>query len=341
MRRYAGKGKVQRVVLAALVVLLALGSLVGCGDTGDGEAGEAREDGAPTAGGESEAASSGVALEAASGVEEAYIRESLDHLTGVSPAPLDSGESKISERGSDEGRRAAAGYMKESFEEMGIPARIIEFPVDDGSGYNVEATLEGTGGGKHLWVSAHLDSVYNAGASDDASGLVSILSTAKALEEIGPEHTVHFVAYDLEEIGLIGSSHYVRSTVSDIREREGEDAIIGNLNSDMIGYDEGGYDAVLGACNQAGPIDDAVRQALEDIDSPIQLDEDCLKRSDHQNFWDAGYPAAILTDGTRYDGYPYYHRSGDTVDKLNIPYLHAMIQLTAATTALLASPNET
>ena len=337
MRWYAGKGKVERVVLAALVVLLALGSLVGCGGPGDGEA---WEDSAPTAGGGSEAASSGIALEAAAGVDEAYIRESLDHLTGISSAPLDGEETTISERGSDEGRRAAAGYMKESFEEMGIPTRRIEFSVDDGTGYNVEATVEGTEGGKHLWVTAHLDSVYNAGASDDASGLVSILSTAKVLEEIGPEYTVHFVAYDLEEIGLIGSSRYVRSTVSDVREREGEEAIIGNLNIDMIGYDEGAYDAVLGACNQAGPIDDAVRQALEDINSPIQLDEDCLKRSDHQNFWDAGYPAAILTDGTRYDGYPYYHRSGDTVDTLNIPYLHAMIQLTAATTALLASPNE-
>ncbi len=341
MRQYTGKSKVERVVLATLVVLLALGSLVGCGGPVDGEAGATRENGAPAAGVGPEAASSGVALEAASTVDEAYIRESLDHLTGISPAPLDGGETTISERGSDEGRRAAAEYMEESFEEIGILARIIEFPVDDGTGYNVEATVEGTGDGKHLWVTAHLDSAYNAGASDDASGLVSILSTAKALEEIGPEHTVHFVAYDLEEIGLIGSSRYVRSTVGDIREREGEEAIIGNLNSDMIGYDEGGYDAVLGACNRAGPIDDAVRQALEDIDSPIQLDEDCLKRSDHQNFWDAGYPAAILTDGTRYDGYPYYHRSSDTVDKLNIPYLHAMIQLTAATTALLASPNET
>jgi hypothetical protein len=339
VRRYANKSKVERVVLAALVVLLALGSLVGCG--GAGEVGEAQEDGAPTTGVGSEAVSSGVALKAASGVDEAYIRESLDHLTGVSPAPLDGGETMISERGSDKGRRAAAEYMKESFEDIGIPARVIEFPVDDGTGYNVEATVEGTEGDKHLWVTAHLDSVYNAGASDDASGLVSLLSTARALEEIGPEYTVHFVAYDLEEIGLIGSSRYVRSTVSDVRKREGEEAIIGNLHSDMIGYDEGGYDAVLGACNRAGPIDDAVRQALKDIDSPIQLDEDCLKRSDHQNFWDAGYPAAILTDGTRYDGYPYYHRSSDTVDKLNIPYLQAMIQLTAATTALLASPNET
>ena len=320
------------------MVLLVCVSIMGCGGGGEIPENVAQGSGEETALG---SASSGIAREAANEVDEDLIRANLDYLTGVSPAPLNSGgEITISERGSEEGRRATAGYMEEAFEEMGIPARILEFPVDDGSGYNVEATVEGTGGGKQLWVSAHLDSVYNAGASDDASGLVALLSTAKALKQIEPEHTVHLVAYDLEEVGLIGSSRYVRSTVSEVRESEGEEAIIGNLNIDMIGYDEGGFDAVLGACNRAGPIDDAIRRATEDIGSPVKLDEDCLKRSDHQNFWDAGYPAAVLTDGTRYDDYPYYHRSSDTVDKLNIPYLRAMIELTTATTALLASPNE-
>src|SRR3712207_7087493 len=51
-------------------------------------------------------------------------------------------EVTISERGSESGRQAAAQYMKESFNAMGIPARIIEFDVDDGRGFNVEATLE-------------------------------------------------------------------------------------------------------------------------------------------------------------------------------------------------------
>lgn len=320
------------------MVLLICVSIMGCGGGGETPENVAQGSGEETGSG---SASSGIAREAADEVDEDFIRANLDYLTGVSPAPLKSGaETTISERGSEEGRRATAGYMEEAFEEMGIPASILEFPVDGGSGYNVEATVEGTGGSKHLWVSAHLDSVYNAGASDDASGLVALLSTAKALKQIEPEHTVHLVAYDLEEVGLIGSSRYVRSTVSEVRKSEGEEAIIGNLNIDMIGYDEGGFDAVLGACNRAGPIDDAIRRATDDIGSPVKLDEDCLKRSDHQNFWDAGYSAAVLTDGTRYDGYPYYHRSSDTVDKLNIPYLRAMIELTVATTALLASPNE-
>ena len=283
-----------------------------------------------------------VARDAAASIDEASIQVSLAHLTGVSPAPLAGGEVTIAERGSEEGRGAAARYMKESFEAAGVPARVIEFDIDDRRGFNVEATLQGTlgeaEGGKHLWVTAHLDSVYNAGASDDASGLVSLLEIAKALRQVEPEHTVHFVAYDLEEIGLYGSRHYVRSVVSDIGRREGEGAILGNINSDMVGYDKGRFEAVMGSCNQSGPLDEAVLQALRIIESPLNLTDDCLARSDHQNFWDAGYPALILTDGTKYDSYPWYHESGDTVDKLNISYLQAMIQLTAASTALLAVP---
>ena len=326
--------------VARLVFMLTLGALLaGCGGSEQGGA----ADNSPSAAARpveetsgTEPARSGVA-EAAAEIDEAAIRTNLDHLTGVSPAPLADGEVNIAERGSEEGRRATAEYLKESFEAAGIPARIIEFALDDRRGFNVEATLRGTEGEKHLWVTAHLDSVYNAGASDDASGLVSILLTAKALQQLEPEHTIHFVAYDLEEIGLYGSSRYVDTVVNEVREREGEEAIIGNINIDMIGYDEGDFRAVIGTCNQAGSLDDAVLRAREEIDSPTDLDDDCLARSDHQNFWDAGYPAVILTDGTKYDDYPWYHETGDTVDKLNIPYLRAMIQLTAASTALLAA----
>ena len=325
---------------ARLILVLALGALLaGCGDREEKEAGNTSNAATqPTGETSIVEPAPGVANAAATDIDEASIRTDLAHLTGDSPAPLADGTITITERGSERGRRAAAEYMKESFEAMGIPARVIEFTLDDKHGFNVEATLQGTEGKKHLWVTAHLDSVYNAGASDDASGLVSILLTARALKQVNPKHTIHFVAYDLEEIGLYGSSRYVDSIVSDIREREGEAAIIGNINSDMVGYDEGRYEAVMGTCNQAGPLDEAVLRASEMIDSPLDLKDDCLARSDHQNFWDAGFPALVLTDGTKYDAYPWYHKSGDTVDKLNIPYLRSMIQLTAASTALLALP---
>ena len=299
------------IVAFAIMVVMA-----GCGNSEEGASAEPETTKQPAEEFSVAEPSPKVAEAAAAGIDEASIRESLAHLTGESPAPLAGGPVTIEERGSEEGRRAAAEYILSSFEAMGIPARVLEFDLDDESGFNVEATLEGTSGGKHLWVTAHLDSVYNAGASDDASGLVSILMSARALKQLNPEHTVHFVAYDLEEVGLVGSSRYVKSVVSDVLRQEGE--------------------GVMGTCNQAGPIDDAILRASEIIDSPLDVGDDCLRRSDHEHFWNAGLPAVIMTDSTKYDGYPWYHKATDTIDKLNLPYLSSVIQLNAAATALLA-----
>jgi hypothetical protein len=337
------RAKVRRKALVALglsLVFALVALLASCGASKDEEPGNAPNTPAQSikeASGKGPA--SNAAQAAAASIDEPSIRENLSHLTGASPAPLASGPTTIAERGSEDGRRAAAQYMKESFEEAGVPARILEFTYGSRRGFNVEGTLEGTEGEKHLWITAHLDSFYNAGANDDASGLVSILSSAKALKRLNPKHTIHLVAYDLEEVGLVGSALYVGSTVSDIREQQGDRAIIGNIHSDMVGYDERGeFEAVMGTCGQAGPIDEALLRASETVDSPIQLREDCLGRSDHEHFWEAGLPAAILTDGTKYDGYPWYHEPGDTMDKVNIPYLRSTIQLSAAAAALLAAP---
>ena len=329
----------RRGITALLAVFLvsALGALLGCGPEDEG-AGNAPSPTAQTTEETSSVEPPDIAEAVSDEIEESSIRAHLSHLTGASPAPLEGGAITIAERGSEKGRRAAAYYMEQSFEQVGIPARILEFTSDYGRGFNVEATLEGTGGEKHLWVTAHLDSVGNAGANDNASGLTLLLMTAKALEHLELEHTVHFVAYDLEEVGLVGSSVYVRNTVTTIRDRDGDRAIIGNINSDMIGYEPDAFDAVTGTCNRAGPIDDAFLQASEMLDSRIELREVCLGRSDHQHFWDAGLPAAVLTDGSVYDGYPCYHEPCDTIDKLNLAYLRSAIRPTAATTALLATP---
>jgi hypothetical protein len=346
-------------VLAVLILLCVLGfmtSLVGCTPETRGGSnapnstrseqatrstttGSAEETTARPAEETSNAKPPPVTEAAAADIEESSIRTHLSYLTGASRAPLEGGAVTIDERGSVEGRRAAAEYIEESFEEIGIPARILEFYSGNMRGFNVEATLKGNGGEKHLWVTAHLDSVSVPGANDNASGLVSILLTARALKQLHPEHTVHFVAYDLEEVGYIGSSRYVESVVSAVREREGERAIIGNINSDMIGYEPDVFDALVGTCDQAGTIDDALQRASKEIDSPIYLSDICLGRSDHIRFWEAGLPAAVLVEGAGYDGYPWYHQPDDTVDKLNIAYLRSIIQLTAAATALLAAPD--
>ena len=273
-------------------------------------------------------------------IDEASIREHLSHLTGASPAPLEGAPTTIAERESWEGRLAAARYMEQSFEEMGLPARILEFTSEEGSGYNVEATLHGSGGEKHLWVTAHLDSVGNAGANDNASGLTLLLMTARVLKHLELKHTVHFVAYDLEERGLVGSNDYVSTVVDSVQEREGRGAIIGNVNTDMVGYEENEWNAFIETCDLSGSLDEALTQAAKAIDPPVALGEGCPEglegRSDQVSFREAGLPAVFLIDGAKADNYPCYHERCDTMDKLNVAYLQAMIRIVATASALLA-----
>ena len=275
-------------------------------------------------------------------IGEASVRQHLEHLTGEAPVSLEGGkETTISERGSEKGRKAAAEYMEVSFEEAGIPARILEFTSGADRGYNVEATLKGSEGEKHLWVTAHMDSVGNAGANDNASGLVMLLLTARALkQQLELEHTVHFVAYDLEEVGLVGSNRYVYTEVASVREREGEEAIIGNINADMVGYEENNFNAFIETCDQAGSLDEALTQASRTIDPSVALEEGCPQRiagrSDHAPFRDLGFPAVLVVDGAKFDQYPCYHKPCDTADKVNVAYQRTMIRLVATASALLA-----
>ena len=98
-----------------------------------------------------------VAKAVAPEIDEASVREHLEHLTGEAPVSLEgSKKTTISERGGEKGRKAAAEYMQASFEEAGVPARILEFTSGADRGYNVEATLKGSEGKKHLWVTAPL-----------------------------------------------------------------------------------------------------------------------------------------------------------------------------------------
>jgi hypothetical protein len=274
-------------------------------------------------------------------IDEASVRDHLEHLTGEAPVSLE-GRKKttITERGSEKGRKATAEYMEASFEEDGVPARILEFDSMAERGYNVEATLKGSEGEKHLWVTAHLDSVHNAGAEDNAGGLVMLLLTAKALEGFKMEHTVHLVAYDLEEIGLVGSIKYVWTEVLPLRESEGEEAIIGNINSDMIGYEENKFNAVISSCEPTGPLDEALVQASNAVDPALALKENCTSRlradSDHAEFLQEGLPAILVTDSAVFDEYPCYHKPCDTADKVNVSYLRSMTQLVATASAILA-----
>jgi Zn-dependent M28 family amino/carboxypeptidase len=139
---------------------------------------------------------------------------------------------------------------------------------------------------------------------------------------------------------LFGSFKYLRTEVLPLREREGEEAIIGNINADMIGYEENEFNAVVSSCKPTGPLDEALVQASKAVKPALALREDCTSRlraySDHAVFLDKGLPAVLLVDGAKWDGYPCYHKPCDTADKVNAAYLRTITQLVATASGLLA-----
>jgi hypothetical protein len=59
-----------------------------------------------------------------------------------------------------------------------------------------------------------------------------------------------------------------------------------------------------------------------------------VRLSDHSPFWDAGYPALMVTD-TSFFRNPHYHRSTDTLDTLNIAFMAKVCEgVTRAVAAL-------
>ena len=84
-------------------------------------------------------------------------------------------------------------------------------------------------------VGAHYDSVWRGpGAIDNATGVEGLVRVAERL--VGRKHprSLAFVAFGAEEIGLLGSKHYV----NELKARDGTARIVGMVNLDCIGRGE-------------------------------------------------------------------------------------------------------
>lgn len=115
--------------------------------------------------------------------------------------------------------------------------------------------------------SAHYDHLgrmgagtYFPGANDDASGTAMILDLARHFSqpENKPKHSIAFIGFGAEEIGILGSKHYVNNPLFDLSQ------IKFVLNMDIIGTGDEGITVVNGAVfedeyNQLVSINDRLR----------------------------------------------------------------------------------
>jgi hypothetical protein len=190
-------------------------------------------------------------------------------------------------------------------------------------GHNVGAMLPGSDpelSKEWIVVNAHYDHLgqkdgsYFPGADDNATGVAMLLEVAEAfaLAKQKPKRTILFVAFDLEESGLLGSMHFVVHPPLDIRQCKA------SITADMIGrsmvnlMDE--YVFALGMENSPG-----LRRLLDETAPPAGLQigrigADLIgTRSDYGPFRDRRVPFLFFSTGQHED----YHRKTDYPERVD------------------------
>jgi hypothetical protein len=114
----------------------------------------------------------------------------------------------------------------------GTPVRIaVDATVERRGIRNVIAETPGGSGERVVMAGGHLDSVVGGpGINDNGSGVAALIEAAEALGPRPPGARVRLAFWGAEELGLVGSRHYVRSLGGDDRRR-----IRAYLNLDMVG----------------------------------------------------------------------------------------------------------
>lgn len=179
------------------------------------------------------------------------------------------------------------------------------------------------------------------GANDNGTGVAAMLEIAQLLSQFDYDHELRFIAFDAEEIGLLGSRHHAHKAA-----RAGEN-IAAVINIDMVGFNWKA-DLVEAAIDDRSIwIADALAIANDwyDIGLTIRRSRDStFAGSDHKPFWDNDYRAVTLVesvtpwrDSQDYEANPFFHTSRDTIDKVNLQLTRKVTALVLVTVNSLAS----
>lgn len=250
-------------------------------------------------------------------------------------------------------------------EELGFDVALEAY----GSGVNVVGRLQGAlEPDVEIVVSAHYDHVEGCpGADDNASGVAGALEAARVLAEAQFGKTLVVACWDEEEEGKVGSEAFVAAAV--VAGTPIDVAVV----FEMIGYssDEPGSQVFPDGFELAFPAqiaevlandskgDFLAIVAGEDAHAAVaavehhtelagvsaialELPMDWLssdmiadfRRSDHDAFWQAGYPALMLTDTANYRYAAYHCMDGDDVpENLDTGFATAVIRGAVAAAA--------
>jgi aminopeptidase YwaD len=168
------------------------------------------------------------------------------------------------------------------------------------------------------------------GADDNASGVALVMALARAYAAAGgAPRTLVFAAFSGEELGLLGSSEYIRRPPVPI------DRTVLMVNLDMVGRLRGGR-LYVGGVDSGDSLRGMVTEAARDLSLALELTANPIGPSDHAAFYLAGSPVLFFFTG----GHADYHRPSDTWDRINAAGLTTVGALVARIVSTVAAGPE-
>ena len=227
----------------------------------------------------------------------------------------------------------------------GSPAIRQSFPVewnfDDHdstfTGENIICRMEADGSSSGVFlVTAHFDAIASRsfygewdsmwvhaeapGADDNATGVAAVMEAARLLSNVDLPFDVEFVLFSGEELGRLGSIHYVSLCDADCADEH-----LGMINADMIGYSGNGTGAALMSDFRSGWLAEMIIDyaAMNDPSFEVRLIKPGPSTGITQSFWEREeerLPAVTFAEPLGERGsieYPDYHTVDDLIENVD------------------------
>jgi len=238
-----------------------------------------------------------------------------------------------------------ARYIENELVSVGFVVQRDELLFRGKSYFNIIATPSGLES-REDWVlmGAHYDAVEDSpGADDNASGVAVMLEVAR---RVGPRKGMKFVAFTLEEPQpysiqfLIGSRHFVErmksmgqayravlilESVGYVSHEPGSQLLPPFVKAPRVGDFIGVVGNKKAESIMAG-FKESARLHVPELKVVTHMTHARgflvpeTRFSDHAPFWDAGYPAVMITDTAMFRN-PNYHTPFDTSETLSADFM--------------------
>ena len=157
-------------------------------------------------------------------------------------------------------------------------------------------------------IGAHYDTQLDiVGAWDNGSGCSALLEICRACSNIKPKRTMVFCAFGCEEIGLFGSTNFVRNRENDVKN------IISYINLDSTSADICYIHRILASKNM---MDFALKIVKENTNWMVNVYRE-FNPLDHEQDSGEFVKHGINAIWASEEGNPYFHTKFDTIDTVS------------------------